>query len=125
MNLNSEYQSLSDRLERLESQNRRWKAAAALFAVATASLVLIAARTADHPDSAVIRGSTIEAKTFLVTDAQGHVRVRLSLGEALSAKQVELAPNRPFPGNAALQFFDPDGKVVLTVPTRPQFTTVN
>lgn len=122
---NPEYRSLSARLERLESQNRRWKLAAAIFTIATASLVLIAAKPADRPVPRIIRAGTIEANTFLVTDAQGNVRARLSLGEAVSAKQLELAPNKTFPGQAALQFFDPNGKVLLTVPTRPQFTTVN
>jgi hypothetical protein len=50
-----DFQVLATRLDKLESQNRRWKLAAILLAVSTSALVLMAAKRADQVDSSTIR----------------------------------------------------------------------
>ena len=74
-----DFQKLAARMDRLESQNRKWKLAAFLLAVCTSSLVLIAARRADQIDPSTIRAHFVEAQEFILKDADGQVYARLTL----------------------------------------------
>jgi hypothetical protein len=115
-----ELQNLAARVEKLESQNRRWKLASALLSLFGAGFLLMGAKPADSLDSQVIRAGTVEAQEFLLKDDDGHVYARLSLNAARKAFQLDvrayLFPNQKFPNAAALQFYDGKGDVVWSAP---------
>src|SRR5450432_4322463 len=83
---NHDLKVLCARLDKLETQNRRWKLASIIFALSSASLILIAARPADHIDSGVIHARTVEARDFVVKDEDGQVRARLTLNSQAKTK---------------------------------------
>ena len=123
---NSEIQILAARVERLESQNHRWKLIGALFALSGVSLVLMGAKPADRIDPPMVRAGTVEAQEFILKDETGHTYARLSLN--LPTKTVKqpngrlylIGPNQGIPGQAALQFYDDKGDVLWTVPSMTQ-----
>jgi hypothetical protein len=115
---NSDLQSLSVRLDKLETQARRWKLTAMVLAVSSASLVLIAAKSADHIDSSVIRARSVEAEDFILKDQDGQVYARLSLrphprkfGQSFS-----YSPAGPA---SSLEFYDQNGEAIWTAPQSP------
>jgi hypothetical protein len=124
----AEFQTLVARVEKLESQSRRWKHASALLSLFGVAFLLMGAKPADNFDKQVIRAGTIEAQQFVLKDEDGHVYARLSLGVAGRAVQlngrVYLVPNQKFPGEPGLQFYDDKGNVVWTAPSRPELMTV-
>jgi hypothetical protein len=61
--IHSDVQVLSVFFDKLEIQARRWKLASVVLALSSTSLILIAAKPADHVDSPVIHARTVEAKT--------------------------------------------------------------
>jgi hypothetical protein len=123
-----ELQSLAARVEKLESQNRRWKLASALFSLFGVAFLLMGAKPADSFDKQVIRAGTIEAQQFVLKDEDGHVYARLSLNATGRAVQlngrVYLVPSQKLPGEPGLQFYDDKGNVVWTAPSRPELMTV-
>jgi len=111
--------SLIARVEKLESQSRRWKLVAAVLALSAASLVLAGAKLADRVDSQVLRVHTVEAQDFVLKDDDGHVYARLSLNPnkfVLSGRTVIVGPELSGP---ALQFYGEDGKPIWTAPQEP------
>jgi len=126
-----ELQNLAARVEKLESQNRRWKLASALLSLCGAGFLLMGAKPADRLDRQVIRASTVEAQEFLLKDEDGHVYARLSLNGAKKAFQlngrVYDLPNQrltELSGEPSLQFFNEKGQLVWTAPSRPELMTV-
>jgi hypothetical protein len=115
---NNDLQVLSARLDRLETQNRRWKLAAILLALSSTSLVLIAAKPADHVDSAVIHARTVEAQDFVVKDGDGQIRARLTLNPQVRIRKDMSGPevNMNVPMGPALQFYDSNGDAIWTEP---------
>jgi hypothetical protein len=115
---NNDLQALSARLDRLETQNRRWKLAAILLALSSTSLVLIAAKPADHVDSAVIHARTVEAQDFVVKDGDGQIRARLTLNPQVRIRKDMSGPevNMNVPMGPALQFYDSNGDAIWTEP---------
>jgi hypothetical protein len=115
---NNDLQVLSARLDRLETQNRRWKLAAILLALSSTSLVLIAAKSADHVDSAVIHARTVEAQDFVVKDGDGQIRARLTLNPQVRIRKDMSGPevNMNVPMGPALQFYDSNGDAIWTEP---------
>ena len=119
---NNDLQALSARLDRLETQNRRWKLAAILLALSSTSLVLIAAKPADHVDSAVIHARTVEAQDFVVKDEDGQIRARLTLNPQVRITEGHerlLDVNVNAPTGPALQFYDGNGDAIWTEPGVP------
>ncbi len=118
---NTELQSLAARMDKLEAQNRRWRLASILLAVSSASLVLIAAKPADPVDSAVIHARTVEAQDFVVKDADGQIRARLTLNPQIKIKKEANGPtfNMNAPLGPALQFYDGKGDAIWTAPQVP------
>jgi hypothetical protein len=115
---NSDMQALSARLDKLETQARRWKLATMLLALSSASLILIAARPADHIDSSVIRARSVEAEDFILKDQDGQVFARLSLrghgkklGQSFSAS--------PAGSGSSLEFYDQNGEAIWRAPQSP------
>jgi hypothetical protein len=115
---NNDLQVLSARLDRLETHNRRWKLAALLLALSSTSLVLIAAKPADHVDSAVIHARTVEAQDFVVKDGDGQIRARLTLNPQVRIRKDMSGPevNMNVPMGPALQFYDSNGDAIWTEP---------
>ena len=107
-------QALAARVDKLEAQNRRWKLASILLAVSSAFLVLIAAKPADHVDSAVIHAHTVEAQDFVVKDGDGQIRARLTLNPSKQNTSNRLFVERP--GGPALQFYNENGDAIWTAP---------
>ncbi len=119
---NNDLQALAARLDRLETQNRRWKLAAILLALSSTSLVLIAAKPADHVDSAVIHARTVEAQDFVVKDEDGQIRARLTLNPQVKIRKDLSGPevNMNVPMGPALQFYDSNGDAIWTEPGVPK-----
>jgi hypothetical protein len=120
--INSDLQALSARLDRLEIQARRWKLATVVLALSSTSLILIAAKRADHVDSPVIHARTVEAQDFVVKDEDGQIRARLALNFQLkirrdmSGREVDMN----VPMGPALQFYDSNGDAIWTEPGAPK-----
>jgi hypothetical protein len=115
---NSDLQALSARLDKLETQNRRWKLAAALFVLSSASLILIAARPADHIDPSVIRARSVEAEDFILKDQDGQVYARLSL-RPHPKKFGQSFLYSPAGPASSLEFYDQNGEAIWTAPQSP------
>ena len=125
----SDFNSLSVRIEKLETRNRRWKLANALLLLLGVSVVLMGAKSADRIEPPAVRASTVEAQEFILKDETGRVYARLSLNPSISAMKqqngrVYLIPNQGVPGQAALQFYGDKGEVVWTAPTSPIYVPV-
>jgi hypothetical protein len=109
-------QALSARLDKLERQSRRWKVASVVLALSSASLILMAAKPADHVDSTVIHARTVVAQDFVVKDEDGQVRARLTLNpNKKDTRGIALSP----PPGPALQFYDDNGNAFWTAPQSP------
>jgi hypothetical protein len=72
-------------------------------------------------DTPVMRARTVEAQEFLVKDADGRVRARLSLypnGQEVKVdgKVYHMRPEKVMPGQASLQFYDENGEEVWVAP---------
>jgi hypothetical protein len=111
-------QALSARLDKLETQARRWKLASIFLALSSALLILMGARFADHIDSSIIRARSVEAEDFILKDQDGQVHARLSLrphskkfGQSFSASPAGTA--------SSLEFYDQNGEVIWTAPQSP------
>jgi hypothetical protein len=114
----SDVQALSARLDKLETQARRWKLATMVLALSSASLILIAARPADRIDSSVIRARSVEAEDFILKDQDGQVHARLSLrGHAKKFGQSFSAS--PAGSGSSLEFYDQNGEAIWTAPQSP------
>jgi hypothetical protein len=120
--INSDLQALSARLDRLEIQARRWKLASVVLALSSTSLILIAAKPADHVDSAVIHARTVEAQDFVVKDEDGQIRARLTLNPQVKIRKDMSGPelNMNVPMGPALQFYDSNGDTIWTEPGVPK-----
>lgn len=120
--MNKELEILVARVEKLETQNRRWKFTSAVFVFSCVSLVLMGTKAADRIESPAIHAKTVEAQEFILKDSDGKVYGRLSLNTGkwvLSGKSVAADVDQ-----ASLQFFDERGNVVWTAPPIPQFKTI-
>jgi hypothetical protein len=115
---NSDLQVLSARVDKLEYQNRRWKLATVVFALASASLVLIAAKPADHIDSSTIRARSVEAQDFILKDEDGQVHARLSLRPHSKNPGQSFSAN-PAGSTSSLEFYDQNGDAIWTAPQSP------
>jgi hypothetical protein len=113
-----DFRTLAARMDKLEAQNRKWKLASILLAVSSASLVLIAAKSADHIDPGVIHARTVEAKDFVLKDEDGQIRARLTLNPQMKIKKEVYGPlvNMDVPVRPALQFYDDQGEATWTEP---------
>ncbi len=110
---------LAARVEKLEAQNRRWKLISVVFVVSGLSLMLIGAKPADRVDPTAIRAKTVEAQEFILKDQDGHVYSSLSLNSARPEQAKGLnGQSAAIEGQASLQFFDNQGRVVWTAPTK-------
>ncbi|HEX4546489.1 MAG TPA: hypothetical protein VH110_09015 [Candidatus Acidoferrum sp.] len=116
----TELHALAARVAKLEAQNGKWKLASLLLALASSSLVLMAARPADHIDPNVIHARTVEAQDFVLKDDDGQVHARLTLNPAikrqLNGGRVQIM-NPAF--GPALQFYDDKGNAIWTAPQEP------
>ncbi len=106
--------AVTERLERLEKQNRRLKY------VGAAALVLVSA--AIHMGQAAPVPETIEARRFLVIDTKGEPRAALGVTEggptlALNDADGKLrAALTVTEGGPALVLFDADGRSLFSAP---------
>lgn len=112
----NEAQSLTARMNKLESQNRRWKLATIALGLTSASLIAMAAKSADHYDPNVIRVRTVEAQEFVLKDDDGQVLARLTLNPKPNVSRSGITVNAE---GAALQFYDNNGKPTWTEPGIP------
>lgn len=134
-------QSLAARVEKLEAANRRWKSVSAIALLFVISLLLLstrhaervaAAARADRIEPDVLHARTVEAQDFVLKDEDGHVYARFGLSPRIDEKLLKgsdgtlrlLPKDGVQPGQAALQFYDANGRAVWTAPTKPQFMTV-
>lgn len=131
-------QNLTVRIEKLEAANRRWKSAGAIALLFALSLLLLSTRHAERVAAAarpdrieqdVLHVRTVEAQDFVLKDADGHVYARFSITPSLATldqngRSPRLYETPPIPGQASIQFYDENGKVLWSAPARPQFMTV-
>jgi hypothetical protein len=92
-----------------------------VIALTGVSLVLIGAGRSDTVNMPVMRARTVEAQEFLVKDADGRVRARLSLYPngpevKVDGKQYHMRPEKVMPGQASLHFYDENGEEVWVAP---------
>src|SRR6266478_4299198 len=123
----SEFNSLTSRIERLEVQNRRWRLVNALLLLSGVSVFLMGAKLADRIELPVVRAGTVEAQEFILKDKDGQVYARLSLGRAFATKRpngLYFMPNMVSPAQATLQFYDEKGDVLWTAPSSPTMIPV-
>ena len=125
----SDFHSLMVRIEKLETQNRRWKLANALLLLSAVSVILMGAKSAGRIEPLAVRASTVEAQEFILKEETGRVYARLSLNPPISAMKpqngrIYLIPNQAVPGEAALQFYGDKGEVIWTAPTSPTYVPV-
>lgn len=118
LSANSDLQAVSARLDKLETQNRRWKLAVMVVALSSTSLVLIAAKPADHIDPSVIRARSIEAEDFILKDQDGQVHARLSLRPHAKKFGQSFSPS-PAGSTSSLEFYDQNGEAIWTAPQSP------
>jgi hypothetical protein len=115
---NQDLQALAARVGKLETQARRWKLATVILALSSTSLILVAAKPADHVDSAVIHARTVEARDFVVKDEDGQVRALLTLNSQAKTKKDMSDPaiNMNAPLGPVLQFYNGNGDPIWTAP---------
>ena len=112
----AEAQYLAARMDKLESQNRKWKLATIAFGLTSASLIAMAAKPADHYDPNVVRVRSVEAQEFILKDDDGQVYARLTLNPKPNVSRSGITLNAE---GAALQFYDNNGKPTWTEPGMP------
>jgi len=97
----AEYQHLVARIKKLERASRVWKSMG-LLVFLTLGLSLTANVTAQQKtQEELVHATTVEAQTFLLSDATGRVMGRLTVRD----------------GQPSLEMYDATGK--LTWPTKP------
>jgi hypothetical protein len=128
--------TLTARVEKLESANRRWKLVNAALLLSGVSILLMgakpavrvaAAKKADRVDPDVIHARSVEAQEFVLKDERGDVYARLSLNSETGKQprgRNNLVPSPQVPGQASLQFYDEKGQLVWSAPAKPQFMPV-
>ena len=124
---NSELETLAERVEKLETQNRWWKLASVLSAFFCISLLLLGAKAADRSESTIVRAHTIEAQDFILKDEDGRVYARMSLNPSKKLKpdgRVYMIPSQETPGQAALEFYGEKGNITWIAPGKVEFMTV-
>jgi hypothetical protein len=109
----NDVQSLAARMDKLESQNRRWKLATVILGLTSAALIAMAAKPADHYDPNVLRIRSVEAQEFVLKDDDGQVYARLTLNPSISTNAIIANEG------AALQFYDRKGQPTWTEPGVP------
>jgi hypothetical protein len=124
-----DFHSLMVRIEKLETQSRRWRVGNALLLLSGVSVILMGAKTAGRIEPLAIRASTVEAQEFILKEESGRVHARLSLNPPISATKqqhgrIYLIPNQAVPGEAALQFYGDKGGVVWAAPSSPTYVPV-
>jgi len=92
---------LARRIERLEQANRRWRLAALILLLGW--LVLLLAGF-DFAQPNLVKARSVEAQNFVLRDADGQVRARMAIGH----------------DGPSLSFYDEQGKVVSSVPLKPE-----
>jgi len=91
----SDWQALTGRVEKLERQNRRLKQAGAVALIIAAAVLLMGQASTSR---------TVEANEFVLKDASGKVRAKLSIVGDLGGVNV-----------AQLAFTDPQGNRLMTL----------
>jgi hypothetical protein len=92
--------ALTHRIEKLESQNHRWKLATFLLALFLASSATMAMTLQKKSRPELLQAKAIEARTFLLRDSSGHIRA-----------QLRMKGEKPL-----LEFYNQLGNVTWTVP---------
>ncbi|HEY6441994.1 MAG TPA: hypothetical protein VIY66_01500 [Candidatus Acidoferrales bacterium] len=96
----TELQLLANRVAKLERQNRFWKIAGVLAALALGAFVAIGVRAQEwHPTQ---RANLIEAGAFVLTDTNGVTKGEFSTKD----------------GNPILELYGPTGKVIWSTNPR-------
>jgi hypothetical protein len=93
-----------ERIQKLETQNRRWKFAGLLVLLLFASSLTMGVMAQERIAPPLVRAQTVEANTFLLKDADGSVRGRLVM-----------RAYKPI-----LEFYDEGGKVIWSAPANPK-----
>jgi hypothetical protein len=95
---------MSERIRKLEIQNRRWKFASLLVLLVFASSLTMGLMAEERIAPPLVRAQTVEANAFLLKDADGSVRGRLVM-----------RASKPI-----LEFYDEGGKVIWSAPANPK-----
>jgi hypothetical protein len=95
---------MSERIRKLEIQNRRWKFASLLVLLVFASSLTMGLMAQERIAPPLVRAQTVEANAFLLKDADGSVRGRLVM-----------RASKP-----TLEFYDEGGKVIWSAPANPK-----
>ena len=95
---------MSERIRKLELQNRRWKFASLLVLLVFASSLTMGLMAQERIAPPLVRARTVEANAFLLKDADGSVRGRFVM-----------RASKPI-----LEFYDEGGKVIWSAPANPK-----
>jgi hypothetical protein len=101
----SNHDTLLARVKRLEIQTRIWQIAALVLLAIVGFYRTANVKAQQKSQSEPVRGTTVEAQSFLLKDAAGAVRGQLTVRD----------------GKAQFELYDPTGKVTWSTNTRPQF----
>jgi hypothetical protein len=99
----TDFDELLARMKKLEGQNRFWRRAGSLIALALGLSLTANVIAQEKPEKLLLQAVTIEARTFILKDASGTVRGRMT---------VEY-------GEAKLELYDEAGKVTWSTGLRP------
>jgi hypothetical protein len=100
----TELDELLARMKKLEGQNRFWRRAGLLIALALGLSLTVNVTAQEKSEKQSLHAVTIEARTFILKDASGTVRGRMT---------VEY-------GEAELELYDSTGKVTWSTGVRMQ-----
>ncbi len=93
--------ALSERLRKLETQNRRWKLSAVVLGLVLASSLTLAMKPRDSSKS-VLRADTVETRNLELTNRRGEVLARFTVNPATD--------------QASIVLYNPEGKVIWKAP---------
>ncbi len=97
---------LFERVHKLETQNRRWKLVSLLLIILMGPTLLMGLKPYGQGERPENRSETVEARTFILRDGEGHVRARLTMNGR----------------EPSFDFYDASGKVVWTAPPKAKMT---
>lgn len=117
--IETDLQILVARIEKLESQNLRWRAASVVVALFASSILLMAAKPADRIETPILRVTTVEAREIILKNRDGHVCARLSVTPIISRGNNHATFESEGQDLAVLEIYDERGNPVWVAPPSP------
>ena len=100
MEATNEFSSLSERLRKLESQNRRWKLGTIILALVFGSALTMAMSYGPTQRRSALRAQTIETENLILRSSNGQELGRISAAD----------------GTGTIELFNGNGRLIYQVP---------